>query len=107
MRGLWPGTHFISLFLIFSCTFWTLAPSAPQVCLSLCFLAVVLFQTFFFFACFKDLPFSHLSVFPVAKPYFANVVQFLVLLFTDNSHLLILISPSLEIPKQSVRSSCG
>lgn len=77
------------------------------MCLSLCFLVVVLFQTFLF-VCFKDLPFSHpLLVFPFAKSCFANVVQFLVLLFTDNSNLLILISPSLDIPRQSVRNSCG
>lgn len=44
-RDLWPDTHFISLLRIFGCTFWILAPSAPQVCLSLCFLVVVLFQT--------------------------------------------------------------
>lgn len=63
---------------------------------------------FFIFVCFKDLPFSHpLLVFPIAKSCFANVVQFLVLLFTDNSHLPISISPSLEVPRQSVRNSCG
>lgn len=48
MRDLWPDTHFVSLFLIFSCTLWILAPSAPRVCLSRSFLAIVLFQTFLF-----------------------------------------------------------
>lgn len=63
---------------------------------------------FFIYVCFKDLPSSHpLLVFPVAKSSFANVVQFLVLLFTDNSNVLILISPSFGIPRQSVRSGCG
>lgn len=56
VRELWPDTHFISLFFIFSCTFWILAPSAPQACLSLCFLVVMLFQTFLFLCVLRIFP---------------------------------------------------
>lgn len=106
MRELWPETHFISLFLIFGCTFWQLALSATRVQLSLCS-PLVLFQIFLFVYVLRILPSPTLSVFSVAKSCFANVAQFLVLLFTDNGNLLILISPSLEIPRHLVRNSCG
>lgn len=69
MRELWPDTQFISLFLIFSCTFWLLAPSAPQVCLSLCFLVVVLFQTSLFLHVLRIFPSRTLFwFFPLPSP---------------------------------------
>ena len=56
VRELWPETHFVSLFLNFSCTFWLLALLAPRVSLSLCFLVVLLFQTFLFVCVLRIFP---------------------------------------------------